>query len=114
METQHIVEESHWYAVRTVYLWGQKSNGVNVFEERIVAFKTTSDAEVFAKAAKEADEYAVQDDYSYEIHPQQTLYRLDDGDLIDGHEIWSQLFEADMSLRDFYQNRYASYKYAPE
>ena len=104
-----------WYAVRTLYLWGQKADGINVFEERVVAFSAETDTDVFAKAQHEADVYAQNADGSgYEIYPQQISYQLDEGDLIDGHEVWSQLFEGYESLDEFYQNRYAQYEYHPE
>ena len=28
-----------WYAIRSVYLFGVKEDGTNVFEERVVAFE---------------------------------------------------------------------------
>lgn len=103
-----------WYAVRTLYLWGQKSSGINVFEERVVAFEAESETEVFSKASAEADAYAQQaDGTAYDIHPQQVSYQLDAGALIDGHEVWSQLFEGYESLDEFYHNRYAQYEYHP-
>lgn len=104
-----------WYAVRTLYLWGQKTNGVNVFEERVVTFQAESESSVFVKAQNEADVYAAQGDGAgYEIYPQQVSYRLDDGNLIDGHEVWSQMFEGYETLEEFYHNRYAQYEYQPE
>lgn len=108
-----------WYSVRTLYLWGQKADGINVFEERVVTFEAKSDAEVFAKAQKEANTYADGDGEGYEVYPEQTSYQLlsdneNENNLIDGYEVWSQLFEGYETLEEFYQNRYAQYEYHPD
>ena len=39
-----------WYAIRTVYDWGTKTDGTAVFEERIVVFEATSWDEAHTKA----------------------------------------------------------------
>jgi hypothetical protein len=49
-----------WYGIRTVYCWGQKSDGKNVFEERVVAFSGASHDEAFDKAKKEATAYSTE------------------------------------------------------
>ena len=47
-----------WYAIRTVYLFGTKQDGTNVFEERIVCFDAQTWPEAHARAEVEAEEYA--------------------------------------------------------
>lgn len=47
-----------WYAMRTVYLFGTKPNGTNVFEERVVCFDAQTWSEAHAHAKTEAEEYA--------------------------------------------------------
>ena len=47
-----------WYAIRTVYAFGTKDDGTNVFEERIVAFEAPTWDEGHAKARAEAAVYA--------------------------------------------------------
>ena len=101
-----------WYAIRTVYQFGLKSDGKNVFEERIVCFEASDWAEAHAKAWEEADHYAKMHDFA--VHSQQEAYEQDGDALIDGYEIWSQLFESKQSLNQFYDNRYKRYKYSPE
>ena len=104
----------HWYAVRSVFLFGKKSKK-NVVEERIVVIQAQDEEEAFTKAELEAEEYAKNDDGpSFEIHPTMELYIQDGEDLIDGYEVWSQLFETDMSLNNFYYHRYTIYDYAPK
>ena len=49
-----------WYTIRTVYCWGQKSDGKNVFEERVVAFSGTSYEEALNKANQEATAYSTE------------------------------------------------------
>jgi hypothetical protein len=104
-----------WYAIRTVYMWGQKADGANVFEERVVAFNALSDQEAFEKAKIEAKEYSKErEDREYEYYPEQVSYLLDEEELIDGYEVWSEMFEAKQSLNEFYENRYTKYEYHPE
>lgn len=105
----------NWYAVRSVYLWGQKSDGTNVFEERVVALSAPSESEALVKARAEAEAYRVQRrDVSYERHPQFVLYRLDGGATSDGAEVWSEMFESYESLQQFYASRYERYEYHAE
>ncbi len=105
----------NWYAIRTVYLWGQKSDGTNVFEERVIAFQTNTDHEALAKAKDEASVYSKErEDIQYQVHPDQISYRLDDEPLIDGYEVWSEMFESNESLSEFYINRYTKYEYHPD
>ena len=101
-----------WYAVRTVYHFGTKADGTNIFEERIVAFEALSFDEALEKADQEAGEYERAN--AFVAHEDQMAYEQDGDDLIDGYEIWSQLFEARLSLNDFYADRYARFDYHPE
>jgi hypothetical protein len=100
-----------WFAVRTVFDWGPKANGRNVFEERIVAFEADDAAGAFAKAEAESRDYA--DGQDFARHPEFEAYQLDDEALIDGHEVYSQLFEARLTLAEFYEQRYEHYRYTP-
>jgi len=101
-----------WYAIRTVYLFGSKSDGVNVFEERVVCFYAQSSEEAHERAEVEANEYAREN--GFEAHPEQSGYRQDGTALADGYELWSELFEAKTSLEDFYEARYAKFLYSPD
>ncbi len=101
-----------WFAIRNVYLFGKKADGTNTFEERVVCFEADTTDDAHAKAAIEADKYAA--DSGFVVHRHQVGYELDDDSLIDGHEVWSILFESNESLEQFYENRYMKYEYAPD
>jgi hypothetical protein len=101
-----------WYAIRTVYLFGQKPDGTNVFEERIVAFDAASWDEANAKGDAESTAYA--DANGFEAHPEQAGYELEAGTPVDGGEVWSELYEARLSLADFHRRRYAEYAFVPD
>jgi hypothetical protein len=101
-----------WYAIRTVYHFGTKNDGTNVFEERVVCFEAASWAEAHAKADTESDKYAKA--HEMEAHPEQSGYEQDGEPLIDGYEIWSELFESRDTLEEFYAKRYAAYEYHPD
>ena len=100
-----------WYAVRTVYAFGTKDDGLNVYEERIVAFEASRWYDALAKAREEAVAYALEQDF--EAHPDQVGYEQDGSPLIDGYEVWSQLFESSLELEEFYRSRYLTYGYNP-
>ena len=105
--------EKRWFAVRTVFKFGVKSDGTNLYEERIVGF-TAQDADAaMEKAETESDEY-VRGSSIGQIHDDVWSYEQDGDDLIDGYELWSQVFESDLSLDDFYAERYTKYNYNPE
>lgn len=101
-----------WYAIRNVYLFGTKQNGTNVFEERVVCFEAQSWDEAHKKAEAEAAEYAR--DNGFIAYSEQSGYEQDGNALIDGYEVWSELFEANETLEEFYKNRYTKYEYQPE
>jgi len=100
-----------WFAIRSVYLFGKKLGGINVFEERVVCFAAETADVAHAKAEQEAEEYAR--DNEFVLHPEQSGYRQDGKPLIDGYEVWSELFEARLTLQEFYENRYSRYLYEP-
>ena len=98
-----------WYATRSVYHFGTKENGKNIFEERIVCFEASNFEEANAKAAKESKKYAI--DNEFEVHDEQLTYKQDGEPLIDGYELWSELYESDKLLNEFYEDRYKKYVY---
>ncbi|NBV23549.1 MAG: hypothetical protein EBS05_16720 [Proteobacteria bacterium] len=98
-----------WFGVRSLFFWGTRGDGMNIFEERICVFSGESFDEAFAKAEKEADVYA--DSIGALCHSWQEAYYQDGDALIDGYEVWSQLFEAKADLETFFQMRYAQFDY---
>lgn len=101
-----------WYAVRTVYHFGIKADGKNIFEERVVCFEATGWPEAHEKAERESSIYAQANNFT--AHPEHSGYEQDGDTLIDGYELWSELFESPLTLGDFYADRYAKYEYHPE
>ena len=101
-----------WFGVRSVYLFGKKKDGTNVFEERVVAFCAKSSDEVFAKAEREAQAYAASN--KLEWHPFQIACFQAGDPLIDGCEIWSELYESSENLQSFVKSRYEKYEYHPD
>jgi hypothetical protein len=101
-----------WFGIRTIYLFGRKRDGTNIFEERVVAFSGRTVAQAFAKARQEADKYAR--DLKLKRHPQQVVYEQDGDPLIDGYEVWSELYESRETIRLFVKNRYDRYQYHPD
>jgi hypothetical protein len=101
-----------WFAIRSIYLFGQKSDGTNVFEERIVCFEAESADAAHDKAHLESERYAR--DNGFQVFPERESYEQDGDRLIDGYEVWSVLYEARTSLADFYAARYRRYDYHPE
>lgn len=101
-----------WYAIRTVYLFGTKKDGTNVFEERIVCFDAETWPDAHARAEAEAEEYARKNGFC--AHPEQYGYQQDGAALVVQYEIWSELFEANTSLESFYEARYQNFLYTPD
>jgi len=101
-----------WFGIRTVYHFGQKKDGTNLFEERVCVFSGVDSDEAFAKAQVEAEEYTT--GLGMEWHPLQECYLLDGDSLIDGYEVFSQVFEYDGSLDSFVTERYERFRYSPD
>lgn len=47
-------------------------------------------------------------------HPEQYGYQQDGTALVDGYELWSELFQANTSLESFYEARYRNFLYTPD
>ena len=101
-----------WYAIRTVYHFGVKSDGTNVFEERVVSFNARDWTQAHEKARAESLDYAK--DRHFPFHPKRSGCEQDGAPLVDGYELWSELFESRLSLEAFYAERYARDVYHPE
>jgi len=105
----------NWYAIRSIFHFGKKENGLNIFEERIVVFCGKDKMEAFDKSEKETTVYANNEaNKDFAVHSDMELYQQDGDPLIDGYEVWSQLFESTESLDDFFKNRYKKYEYHPD
>ena len=105
-------DTTRWFAIRSVYLFGRKSDGANIFEERVVCFRAASPEEAHARAKRESERYAAEN--GMEVFPERDGYEQDGDPLIDGYEVWSVLLEARQSLAEFYATRYSGYDYHPE
>ena len=101
-----------WFGVKSLYHFGESSKGLNIFEERIVVFEADDSKLAHAKAEQEAEEYAQDNDFK--LHNDQIGYRQDGKPLIDGYEVWSELFEASLTLEQFYEEHHEKYSYCPD
>ncbi|MCW8137851.1 MAG: hypothetical protein KIT58_03010 [Planctomycetota bacterium] len=99
-----------WFAVRQLFHFGVADDATNVFEERIVCFAGTLE-EAYRKAEAEADEYSAF--HGLVRHPDLEAYEQDGEALIDGYEVWSELFESPLSLEAFFAERYGRWRYRP-
>jgi hypothetical protein len=105
-------QSSKWFGIRSIYLFGMKNDGTNIFEERIVVFTASSSDEALSKAEHEAKEYATSLQMS--VHPYMVLYWQDGEALIDGYEVWSELYESSEDIESFVKSRYDKYDYHPD
>lgn len=101
-----------WFGVRTIYHFGKKKDGTNLFEERVVVFSAETFDEALKKADREADDYASAN--RLQRHPWQVAYAQDDDPLIDGYEVWSEVYESAGDLESFVKSRYERYEYHPD
>ncbi len=101
-----------WYGIRSIFLFGRKKDGTNVFEERVVVFSAVTVERAFAKAKKEAETYAKA--LNIKRHPYMEAYTQDGDALIDEYEVWSVLYESREPLKSFFKNRYDKHEYHPD
>ncbi len=97
-----------WFGIRTVYLFQARADGINIFEERVVCFEAATAAEAHEKAYAERQTFA--ENCGFTAHPQQEGYEQDGDQLIDGYEVWSELYESTDTLEAFYEKRYSKFK----
>lgn len=97
-------KQGSWFAVRTVYLFGTKPDGRNLYEERIVAFAAGDLEQARGKAAREAEAYAAK--LQVQGYSQQVVYEQEGRPLLDGYELWSEIYESELDLDTFYHERY--------
>lgn len=101
-----------WFGIRAIYVFGKKKDGTNLFEERIVVFSGSTADEALGKALEEADAYATQ--LQMVRHPVLVAYEQDGDALIEGYEVWSELYESTEDLEAFVASRYGRYEYHPD
>ena len=101
-----------WFGIRSVFFFGKKKDGTNVFEERVVVFSANTEEEVFAKAGDEAKQYASAHDMQW--HPWQIAFEQEGRPLIDGYEVWSELYESSEDFQTFVKSRYEHYEFHPD
>ncbi len=101
-----------WYGARNIYLFGVSPEGKNIFEERIVCIQASTKEEAHAKGIAESREYAFEN--GFEPHDEQVIYRQDGEALIDGYEVWSELYQSNKSLNEFYLEHCIKNVYQPE
>lgn len=101
-----------WYGIRSVYFFGTKKNGKNVFEERVVCISASNAEEAHQKGLHEAKAYVKAT--GLVRHSSQIAYEQDGEPLIDQYEVWSELFEFAGTLEEFYKYRYEVFSYRPE
>ena len=77
-----------------------------------MCFEAANSDEALARAASESDQYTA--DSGLEVFPEWRGYEQDGDALVDGYEVWSTLFEARMSLEEFYAARYAKFDHHPD
>lgn len=109
-----------WFAVLSVYQFGRKTDGTNIFEERVVGFCAESFDEAISKGEEESAKYAADHNMDplttnqIKAHDLRHVYAQDGEALIDGYELWSILLESNESLDEFYASRYTRYQYHPD
>ena len=101
-----------WFGIRTIFLFGQKQDGTNIFEERVVVFSAGTEEEAFSKAEQEAEQYAAANEMEW--YPWHIACNLEDAPLIDGYEVWSELLESSDDLQSFVETRYQKYEFHPD
>jgi hypothetical protein len=107
-----IIVRMPWFAVRSIFLARQKTDGTNIFEERVCAFEAESTDAAHVKAQIESERYASAN--GFELFPEREAYEQDGEPLIDGYEVWSALYEGRQTLREFYELRYLRFEYQPD
>jgi hypothetical protein len=104
--------EARWFGVRSLCLFGKKKDGKNIIEERVLVFSGCDEKEAFSKALAELDEYTKC--LKTVGYPEVVGYEQDGDELIDGYEVWSELYETAEDLDAFFQSRYGKFKYQPD
>ena len=105
---------TRWFGVRTIFLWGKrKKDGLRVYEERLVVFSAGTAEEALAKAEREAEDYVAANRMEAQ-HGWQVAYAQDGDPLIDGYEVWSELYQSSEDLESFVKSRYRKYEYHPD
>jgi hypothetical protein len=100
-----------WFGVRSLYHFGVKPDGRNIFEERVVCFEGSSFDEAQDKAHLECETYAK--DHGFTWFPKTVAYEQDGDKLIQGYEVWSELYESNETLDSFWRSRYSRFEYHP-
>lgn len=101
-----------WFGVRSVCLFGKKKDGKNIYEERVLVFSGSNWQEAVSKAMAEMKEYT---GFLKTVGYSEVVgYEQDGEPMIDGYEVWSEMYETTEDLDAFVESRYKKYKYQPD
>lgn len=100
-----------WFGVRNLYHFGVTPEGNNIYEERVICIKANDFDEAHIKGKKESETYSQENGFT--SYTDQVVYKQDGESLIDGYEVWSELYESDKSMEEFYKEHYFKYDYEP-
>ena len=109
-------QDIFWFGVRSLCLFGKKKDGVNVYEERILVFSgcDAEGKEALEKAGDEVEQYATEICKTSVFHPRLDAYLQDGDPLIEGYEVWSQLYESVLDIDAFWEARHGEYTFRPD
>lgn len=103
----------HWYSVRAVYLHGVDDDGLSVFEERVMLFRTPDVAAALALAEDESLDYLAINPGFQRVGEWAAFSLHHTVNSLHGVEAWSVLSEANAPPDDYYRNRYRDYELRP-
>ena len=103
-----------WYSIRAVYSHGSDSDGLGVFEERIMLYRTEDIERAFALAQTESEQY-LQLNPTFQRVGHWAAFAIGsrEGDLNEA-EIWSELLKSELSPEQFYEQRYTAVELEPD
>jgi hypothetical protein len=99
------------YSIRAVYSHGNDSDGLGVFEERIVLFGAE---QAFALAETESHQYLRLNPTFHRIGEWVAFEIAGHFSELNGAEIWSELSRSELSPERFYEQRYTAFESQPE
>ena len=91
----------HEYQAKDLF----KKYGITVPE----GFLAESFEEAHEKGKSESELYAKENDF--DVHSEQLVYKQDGKQLLDGYELWSELYQAPLDLESFYKEHYLKHAY---
>lgn len=102
-----------WYSIRAIYEHAPESDGMRLYEERMLLFRAQDIETAFALAENESRQYLTLNPTFERVGEWVAFAVAASENGLEGTEIWSGLSRSSLTGHQYYERRYTAYELQP-